>query len=192
MNVRLVGLAGPSGSGKSTLARRLLAEHPHGVEVIKLDKFFKDASEFPRVGPWSNWELPENINFGGLYEALIALKDGQPARVPNYSKPEGRQLGARIAQPASIILVEGFLLFYEQRLRDLFELKVYLDIPLSAQLERRLAREPNFDRDYFEQVMVQAFAHYGAEAAEHADAVLNAGSDPEVLWRQFRSLIVAE
>jgi uridine kinase len=125
MSVRMIGLAGPSGSGKSTIARRAERELGSTIELVKLDKFYKDATQFPKLGTWRNWEVSEDILWDELYHVLTELKAGRAVEVPLYSKLEGRRTGKRVAEPANLILVEGFLLFYEQRIRDLFELKIY-------------------------------------------------------------------
>jgi uridine kinase len=185
MKVTMVGLAGPSGSGKSTLARRAQREWPD-LEVIKLDKFFRDAVDFPMVGNWRNWELPENVCFDELYEVLRELKAGRAVEVPIYSKPEGRRTGSRLATPQPMVMVEGFLLFSDPRVRDLIDLKVYLDVPLELQLQRRQEREPGFDRDYFNEVMVPAFERYGADAKRRADVVIDGSGPQEQVWQAFR------
>ncbi len=181
----LIGLAGSSASGKSTLAER--AQSEFGAELIKLDKFFKDAHEFPMHGPWRNWELPENLKWDELYQVLLELKAGHVVRVPEYSKPMGRQTGTRIARPTDIVLVEGFLLFHDGRSRDLFDHKLYLRVAPEAQLARRLARQPGTDRRYFEAVVRPAFDRYGAAAEQVADVVLDGNRPAEAVWREFRA-----
>jgi len=192
MSVRMIGLAGPSGSGKSTIARQAQQLWP-GLVIIKLDKFYKDADKFPRAGRWRNWELPEDILWDELHCVLTGLKAGREVEVPMYSKPEGRRVGMRVAEPVDLILVEGFLLFQRQRIRDLFELKIYLRVSPEVQLQRRRQREPEFDPRYFEHVMKPAFARYGAGIDRFADIVIDADQDVAAVWHEFqRALDVAE
>jgi uridine kinase len=188
MNVMIVGIAGPSGSGKSTLARQAVRQLPHAA-VVKQDKFFKDSNTFPIIGAWRNWEVPQNIEWEEFGEALRLLKAGNRAWIPEYSKPEGRQVGLRLVEPAPIVLVEGFLLFYEPRIRNLFDLKVYIQIGIDAQLGRRLSREPEFNADYFHQVLVPNYANFGAEAEKYADQVIDGEQDPLAVLASFQNIL---
>lgn len=191
MRTRLIGLAGPSGSGKSTVARRALREIA-GLEVVKLDKFYKNIEEFPMVGQWRNWELPENLKFDELSQVLGDLKEGRPARIPLYLKPEGRIVGYRIAGPAPFVLVEGFLLYFMPQIRVFFDLKLYLDASLECQLSRRLAREVDFDPDYFEKVMKPSIMLYGSGAKQCADIVIDGEGTPSSVWHSFRKELKRE
>jgi uridine kinase len=188
MNVVMVGLAGPSGSGKSTLARQVVKEVPHAT-LVKQDKFFKDSDKFPIVGDWRNWEVPQNIKWDEFSEALNLLKSGKRTWIPEYSKPVGCQVGWQLVEPSQIVIVEGFLLFYEPRIRNLFDLKVYIKIGADAQLRRRLAREPEFDAEYFNQVVVPNYARFGAEAERYADYVVDGEQDSLTVLASFQNIL---
>ncbi len=185
----LIGLAGPSASGKSTLARWAQAELNY-LEVVKLDAFFREAVEFPMVGGWRNWELPENIRCDELCQCLSELRAGREAEVPIYSKPEGRRTGSRVAQPAPIVLVEGFLLYAEPRVRDLLDCRVYLETSVVAQRRRREERDPaGFDGEYFDQVVAPGWRRYGAAGRDYAQVVLDGDRELEAVGRDFRVVL---
>jgi uridine kinase len=186
----LIGLAGPSASGKSTLARRAVVEWERlGCEVVKLDKFYKDAKEFPLVGVWRNWEVPENIKWNELVAALEGLQAGRPVEVPTYSKPLGRQTGVRVAQPAKVVLVEGFLLLAEPQVAQLLDYCVYIRVTPEVQLARRLQRDPALDLEYFKQVVQPAYARHGMQAEQRADVVLDGNQPAEAVWQDFSRVV---
>lgn len=185
----LIGLAGPSGSGKSTLMERAQRELGD-VELIKLDKFYKDSRDCPPVGRWLNWETPESLHWDELVRVLQELKAGRPVKMPEYSKPLSQRTGSRIAKPAPVILVEGFLLFADARVRELLDRCFYLDVPWEVQVQRRLARQPDVDQEYMRKVVRPMFERYGRAAARHAEAVLDGSRTEAEVWEDFRSRLV--
>ncbi|MCK5289672.1 MAG: hypothetical protein KAJ56_01895, partial [Candidatus Aenigmarchaeota archaeon] len=94
MKPYLLGIAGPSASGKSTVSRMLIERYPSAVR-INLDDFFFDKDTFPIHNGWSNWELPQNLNFSKLHSVLSDLVKGSSVTVPDYSKKEGKAVGEK-------------------------------------------------------------------------------------------------
>ena len=188
MRPYLVGIAGPSASGKSTVSKMLIERYPSAAR-IDLDDFFFDKDTFPIHNGWSNWELPENLDFSKFYFTLSALIEGRSMTVPDYSKKEGKAIGEKIVRSKDMIIAEGFYLFNDKRVRDLFDLKIFLDLPEDIQLKRRLERQPDLDPRYFTEVIVPFFRKHGLPAKKHADFVINASRDIDKVAEDIASLL---
>jgi uridine kinase len=140
----LVGVAGGSGSGKTTLVRALRERLPSGsVCLVSQDDYYRtiehqQVDDNGRV----NFDLPGGIDLDLLADDLRSLSQGeavyrkeytfnQPGSVPKWME----------VKPAPIILVEGLFVLHHQAVRDLFDLKVFVEASEQVQLDRRLARD---------------------------------------------------
>lgn len=176
-----LGIAGPSGAGKTTLARHLCSRHPQ-ITHVKLDAFFKNVSEFPYYRHWLNREVPDNLYWDEFYSALRQLRAGQPANFPIYDREKGVRAGYEQITPSAIVLVEGYLLFFDPRIRDLFDVRLYLNVSTQEQYRRKKIRWPEMDDDYFFEVVVPTFEMHGKHGARHAHALINGDQgEPEVV-----------
>ncbi|MBI4835659.1 MAG: hypothetical protein HY817_00190 [Candidatus Abawacabacteria bacterium] len=184
----LVGIAGPSGAGKSTVAQNIVKCCPQ-VTHFKLDNFFKSLIEFPRYKEWPNREVPENLLWQEFFTALKALKNNQSVIVPTYSMAADAPIGTHEVKPTPIILVEGYLLFLYEHISDLFDFRLFLDVPVNTQLERRLMRQPNMDIDYFQEVTVSVFKQYGEPTKNIVHKVIDGRKDEEALCSEIVELM---
>jgi uridine kinase len=137
-----IGIAGGSGCGKSTLAYGLRDAYPDSIEVVHFDDYQKEEYDVPFFEGMRNWDHPDAINFEKLYVDLLQLKNNNEVEVMTKSSilnPTYEEKGRiqHILKPKKIILVEGYLTFHEKRIRDLFDLKIFLDIPISESMKRR-------------------------------------------------------
>ncbi len=187
MKPYMVGIAGPSASGKSSVCKAL--EEDSRVTRIRLDNFFKDGGDVPSFKQWKNWELPQNLKFGELYSALSNLKSGKPAKIPVYSRPEARQSGAQTVYPNDIIVTEGFLLFHDEPVRNIFDLRVFFYISERTQLERRLKRQKGLDVEYFKQVVVPMFERYGLPARRYAHHAIDGERSLEENIKEVKKIV---
>ncbi len=188
MRPYLVGIAGPSASGKSTVSKMLIERDPSVVR-INLDDFFFSKDTFPLHNGWSNWELPQNLDFSKLHSTLSDLLEGRTVTVPDYSKKEGKAISEKIVRPKDLIIAEGFYLFHDKRVRDLLDLKIFLDLPENLQLKRRIERQPDLDPRYFTEVIAPFFRRYGLPARKHADCIINASHNIDVVAEDIMSLL---
>ncbi len=187
--VILIGIAGPSASGKSTLCERLAGE---GVGHLKLDDFYKDEIEMPHSDGRYNWEVPESLHLDRLYETLIALKQGKSVEVSIYNKRKGRGTAKRTIVPREKVIAEGFLLFYEQAIRELFDLRLFLDVSAENQLARRLQRQPELDREYFARVILPTFEQYGLPTRKYAHLVIDGDQPVDGTYAELRKVVMAQ
>ncbi len=169
--VYLVGVTGPSCSGKTSICAALVQQN--GYEIISQDEFFVEHEDYPMHCGYKNMDSPDAIKTDEFVAALESIKAGHPTEVPVYDKIISRTVGRRIVMPTEIVLVEGFLLLHDERVRELLDIKIFLDLSVEEQLKRRVERNVHADLDYFHNVIVPMFAQYGAPAKKHSDHLIN-------------------
>lgn len=138
---RLVGLAGGSCSGKSTLARAL-ADAADGV-VLPQDAYYRDLSELtPNARQRWNFDTPAAFDWDSFATDLARLADGAAVHTPVYDYTNHTRADrTRLVTPRSLVVVEGLLVFHDERTRALFDLTVFLDVHKDTALARRVARD---------------------------------------------------
>lgn len=139
----LVGIAGGSGSGKTTLAKKIKAILGNEAIILEQDNYYRD---FPELNfeekTQINFDCPDSVEFPLFVEHLSALKRGEPIEQPLYDfSSYSRTEETKIISPHSIILVEGCLVFTSPELRDLFDLKIFMDVDADLRILRRLERD---------------------------------------------------
>jgi uridine kinase len=140
----IIGICGGTGSGKTTVANRIL-ESVSKDEVVFLqqDSYYRNLDELPLdIRNVVNFDHPDAIDNNLLVEHLRALKAGRAAEVPLYDfKTHSRREETLHVEPQPIIIIEGILIFAEQRLLDEMDIKVYVDTPDDIRFIRRLRRD---------------------------------------------------
>lgn len=143
-NTILIGISGASASGKSLLANTIVNElGSDQVVVISEDSYYKDHSNIPfEERTKINYDHPDSIDHQLLYNHLLALQRGESIEIPlyNHAMHMREKETKRIGQHA-IIVLEGILLFVEQSLRDLMDIRIYMETALDICLIRRLKRD---------------------------------------------------
>lgn len=140
----LVGVAGGSGSGKTTLVRALRERLPQGsVCLVSQDDYYRTIEHQAKdANGRVNFDLPGGIDLDLLADDLRALATGDVIYRKEYTfnqpgmKPEWMEV-----KPAPVILVEGLFVLHHKPVRDLFDLKVFVEASEEVQLQRRLARD---------------------------------------------------
>lgn len=142
-DVVFVGVAGGSGSGKTTLAKKIYDAFGDNVVVIEQDAYYKDLSSLPEEErDYVNFDHPNSLDFALLKEHLTQLKEGKCINKPIYDfKTHTRKSETVRIVPKKVILVEGILLFAIPDVRDLFDLKIYVDNHEDIRLLRRMERD---------------------------------------------------
>ena len=140
----IIGVAGGTGSGKTTVAMRILervgAEHiayiPHDAYYVDLSHL--SADERAKV----NFDHPDSLETDLLVEHIKQLKEGRPIEIPVYDFTiHTRTSETERVEPAPVVLVEGILLFAEPELRDLLDVRLYVDTDADVRFIRRLQRD---------------------------------------------------
>jgi uridine kinase len=140
----IIGICGGTGSGKTTVANRIL-ESVSEDEVIFLqqDSYYRNLDELPLdIRNVVNFDHPDAIDNDHLVEHVRALKAGEAVELPLYDfKTHSRRAETLHMEPRPIIIIEGILIFAEQRLLDEMDIKVYVDTPDDIRFIRRLRRD---------------------------------------------------
>jgi uridine kinase len=140
----LLGIAGGTGSGKTTVARKIAGGLPTGsVATIEHDAYYRDRSDIPfEERKHLNYDHPDSLDNDLLVAHLAALREGRATEVPVYDfKTHARLPTTRHVAPAPVIIVEGILVFVDQRIRDLLHMKVFVDTDADIRVMRRVRRD---------------------------------------------------
>jgi uridine kinase len=140
----VIGIAGGSGSGKTTVAQAILNRvGPDRIAFLQHDSYYKDLSGLPPAQRAEvNFDHPHSLETDLLIKHVETLKDGKPVEVPIYDfSTHSRTSKVFMVAPRSVILVEGILIFVEARLRDLFDVKIFVDTDPDLRFIRRLERD---------------------------------------------------
>jgi uridine kinase len=144
MDPVIIGVAGGTGSGKTTVAREILKRAgTEQISLIQHDAYYKDLGALPLAQrAMMNFDHPDALDNELLIAHLKALKAGQAIEMPVYDFTTHTRTGeTRRVGPNRIILVEGILIFADQALRELMDVKIYVDTEPDIRFIRRLERD---------------------------------------------------
>jgi uridine kinase len=139
-----IGIAGGSGSGKTTVAQAILQRvGPERISFLQHDAYYKDLSGLPPVQRAEvNFDHPNSLETELLIQHIRQLRDGRAIEVPLYDFSTHSRTDRTIhIEPRRVILVEGILIFTEAALRDLFDVKIFVDTDADIRFIRRLQRD---------------------------------------------------
>lgn len=140
----IIGIAGGTGSGKTTVVSKIQQALHDDIVVIPQDSYYKDQSHLPMAERQAlNFDHPDAIDFNFLIEQLQDLRDGKAIEQPVYSYITCSRSKTETVhvEPAHIIIVEGILIFTCKQLRDLMDIKIYVDADDDDRLMRVIARD---------------------------------------------------
>lgn len=139
-----IGIAGGTGSGKSTLCTALLDKYPDKAGLIQLDDYFRPPAEVPEFEGIENWDHPNALYLDKLAKDLSELSQGKSVVINTKNErlnPEYKKTDRRIPvefQPKPIMLVEGYLVLYDQRIREFLSTSIWLDVDHKTRYARRV------------------------------------------------------
>ena len=142
MNVKLIGITGGSGSGKSTVVRKISEAHPDSI-CIAQDNYYKSASFVNNHNILAfNFDHPDAFDMDLMVENLKDLKAGKAIDIPQYDVVKHqRKTETKHIEPKTIIIVDVLMVLYDKRIRDLLDLKLFVDTPSDIRFVRRLQRD---------------------------------------------------
>ena len=143
MNCVLIGIAGGTGSGKSTFTNRLKAAFCNNIAVLYHDNYYKRQDKIPfEERKKMNYDHPEAFETELLLEQLQMLKDGKSIKCPVYDYSRHNRSDMVIAvEPKKVILVEGIMVFADERLRKMFDIKIFVEADADERILRRVIRD---------------------------------------------------
>lgn len=203
MDVTVIGVAGGTGSGKSTLVKRL-QEAFKGDDVVTLchDFYYKAHSELTYEERTKlNYDHPQAFDTHMLVEHIRALKNNVPIEHPVYSFVEHNRLPETVSvKPSRVIIVDGILIFENRELRELMDIKVFVDTDADIRLARRILRDV-CDRGRTMQSVITQYTttvkpmheEFVEPSKKYADVIIPEGGfnsvAVEMLIQNIRSLI---
>ena len=140
----VIGIAGGSGSGKTTVAQTILQRvGPDRIAFLQHDSYYKDLGGLPpNQRAEVNFDHPDSLESELLGKHITLLRDGQAVQVPIYDfATHSRTERTFTVQSRPVILVEGILIFAEKSLRDIFDVKIFVDTDSDIRFIRRLQRD---------------------------------------------------
>lgn len=140
----VIGIAGGTGSGKTTVAQVILDRAgAENIALVPHDAYYRDLSDLPKTQrALVNFDHPDSLETELMVEHLKALRAWQAIEMPVYDFANHQRTPANIRlEPQPIILVEGILVFAEALLRELFDVKIFVDTPPDIRFIRRLQRD---------------------------------------------------
>jgi uridine kinase len=140
----IVGIAGGTGSGKTTVVKKVKERLPNEeVIVIPQDAYYKDNGQISLEERQKiNFDHPDSLEFSLLIEHLGKLREGQSIEMPIYSYLTCLRSKETITvKPARVVLVEGILILADSGLRDMFDIKVFVDADADDRLGRVIQRD---------------------------------------------------
>ncbi len=140
----IIGIAGASGSGKTLVAQNILRSHPsEHIVIIEEDSYYKDLSDIPLdLRHKRNFDHPDAFDHALLKRHLEAMLAGEEVDVPIYDYSiHARSSEYRHLTSRHIIIVEGILLLNDPSVRDMMDIKIFVDTPADICLLRRVRRD---------------------------------------------------
>lgn len=187
----IIGIAGGSGSGKTTVAEAVVAAlDPTDVAVIQHDSYYRHHPELTfEQRAALNFDHPDAFETELLIEHLSELRMGKAIERPEYdfATHERRDATVRV-EPRQVVVVEGILVLVEHKLRDMFDLKIFVDTDSDIRFIRRMQRDVNERERSPESVVEQYLAtvrpmhlRFVDESKRYADLIMPEGySEPGV------------
>ena len=142
-NVMIIGIAGGTGSGKTTLAERIAEHFGTRVAVIAHDSYYRAHDELSyEERSKQNYDHPDAFETELLCAHLEKLLRGEAVDVPVYDYTQHNRSDKTVrVEPRSVIVLEGILLFADKALRDMMDLKIFVDTDADERILRRIIRD---------------------------------------------------
>ena len=183
----IIGIAGGTGSGKTTVVKRITKALPtHCAAVLPLDSFYNDTTGMtPEERAAINFDHPDAFDWKLLSEHIKMLKNGEPIEQPTYSYIESnRQKETIHVEPKPVIIIEGIMCLHYKKLRDMMDLKIFVDTDNDVRLIRNIRRDVvergrtvDMVLDRYEKVLKPMHEQFIEPTKKFADLIIPWGGD---------------
>ena len=183
----IIGIAGGTGSGKTTVVRKIIESLPKDkVAVIPQDCYYKDNHHIPlETRLKMNYDEPDSIEWTLLVQHLKELKSGRSVNVPTYEFVTCSRLSeTKEVLPSEVIVVEGILVLCDPELRELMDVKVFVDTDADERLIRVINRDcvergrtPKMVIDRYQETLKPIHELHIEPSKKHADIIIPQGGD---------------
>lgn len=189
-NCILIGVAGGSGSGKTTVANNLVkAFKSEDAALVEQDAYYRELTNLTLEEKAAvNFDHPDSIEFDLLKEHLLKLINGEAIERPIYDfTTHSRKEGTVRIEPSKIIIVEGILLFAVPEIRELFDVKIFVDTDADEMILRRIERDMSERGRSFDSVKNQylktvkpMYLEFCEPSKRYADVIIPRGGENKV------------
>jgi len=186
----IIGIAGGTGSGKTTVVEKIVDQLPEDcISIISQDSYYRDNSHLTMEERNAiNYDHPDSIDFDLLVSHLKELKEGRNVQQPIYSYEQHNRLKeSRFMSCTEVIIIEGILIFNSTDIRQLCDVKIYVDAPDDERLLRRIKRDINqrgrsLDEviDRYENTLRPMHLQFIEPTKRYADIIIPEGGENEV------------
>ena len=195
----IVGIAGGTGSGKTTVVNKVMGSFLRGeVALLPQDSYYKDNSHLPLDERQKlNFDHPDSIEWSLLIEHLKELRQGRLIHQPLYSYLScTRSSETRLIEPRKVVIVEGILVLTQKEVRDLLDIKVFVDTDADDRLARVIRRDiqergrsAELVLNRYEKTVKPMHLDFIEPSKRYADVIIPQGGDNKVGIRVLSSLI---
>ena len=195
----IIGIAGGTGSGKTTVVKRIAkALPPHCAAVVPLDSYYNDTTNLtPEERAAINFDHPDAFDWKLLTEHIKKLKAGEAIEQPTYSYIESNRLKETIhVEPKHVIIIEGIMALHYKKLRDMMDLKIFVDTDDDVRLIRNIRRDVvergrtvDMVLDRYEKVLKPMHEQFIEPTKKFADLIIPWGGDNKTGIHILRSYI---
>ena len=142
MNTIFIGIAGGTDSGKTTLTEHLKQHFGDDISVVHHDSYYKYQDRPFEERCKQNYDHPDAFETDLMVEQLKELKAGKAIRCPVYSYADHQRTNeTELIQPSKVVIVEGILIFQDPRLREMLDIKIFVETDADVRILRRALRD---------------------------------------------------
>ena len=201
MNTIFIGIAGGTGSGKTTLTEHLAARFGSDISVVHHDNYYKRQDRPFAERCLQNYDHPDAFDTDLMIEDLKALKRGETIHCPVYDYAIHNRTAETVeVKPTKVVIVEGILIFQNKELRDLLDIKIFVETDADVRILRRALRDIRDRGRTLESVITQYLTTvkpmheaFVEPSKRNADIIVPNGGENttaiEMLAHHIRSLI---
>ncbi|CAN1321683.1 Uridine/cytidine kinase UKL1, chloroplastic [Linum perenne] len=187
----VIGVSGGTASGKTTVCDMIIQQlHDHRVVLVNQDSFYRGLTpeELERVHEY-NFDHPDAFDTEQLLDCVETLKRGLPYQVPIYDFKTHQRCSDSFRQvnASDVIILEGILVFHDQRVRNLMNMKIFVDTDADVRLARRIRRDTvergrdiNSVLEQYAKFVKPAFDDFVLPSKKYADVIIPRGGDNHV------------
>lgn len=153
----VIGIAGGTASGKTTIVNKLKDFFGDDVELISHDSYYKAHDDMPyEERAKLNYDHPSSFDTDRMIEDIKALKRGEAVYIPVYDFSIHNRTDKTVkVEPKRVIMIEGILIFENKELRDLMDIKIFVDTDADERLMRRIIRDMKYRGRTIESIITQ-------------------------------------
>ena len=195
----IIGIAGGTGSGKSTVVRKIMETLPkEEIAVIPQDSYYNDNHHIPlEVRKKMNYDEPESIDWDLLCRQISELKAGKAINQPTYDFLTCARMPETVkVYPTKVVVIEGILVLTNPRLREMMDIKVFVDADADERLIRVIERDclergrtPQMVIDRYRETLKPMHELYIEPTKRYADLIVPQGGNNEVAIRLLTDYI---